>query len=204
MTTDSTKLFEKSAIELTGADMTRRAARAAYKAANIAPGDKRLRVVECHDCFAANELLLYDSLGLASNGKAHEMVRAGDMTYGGKYIINPSGGLESKGHPLGATGLGNVFYLVTQLRGWSGPMQVKDVAPGGETQDPYALMHNLGLGGSCVVGLFKRPAFFKSGGEDGRSRIGYNHGAECKEVTQSDIDKVKSKTAFSAYAAAKL
>jgi len=204
MTTDSPKLYEKSSIELTGADMTRRAAKEAYKRANIQPGDSRLRVVECHDCFAANELLLYDSLGLAEPGKAHEMVRRGDNTYGGKYIVNPSGGLESKGHPLGATGLGNVFYLVTQLRGWAGPMQVKDIVPGESTQDPHALMHNLGLGGSCVVGLFKRPAFYKEGGKDGRSRLGYNHGCECREPTKADVDKVKSKKAFSDFASAKL
>ena len=148
--------------------------------------------------------MLYDSLGLAEPGKAHELVRRGDNTYGGKYIINPSGGLESKGHPLGATGLGNTFYLVTQLRGWAGPMQVKDIAPGESTQDPHALLHNLGLGGSCVVGLFKRPSFYKAEGTDGRSRLGYNHGSECREPTQADVDKVKSKKAFSDFASAKL
>jgi len=128
---------------------------------------------------------------LAAPGKAHELVRKGDSTYGGRFVVNPSGGLESKGHPLGATGLGNVFYLVTQLRGWSGPMQVADAAPGRKDNDggAYAMLHNLGLGtylpslypaelinvaagGSCVVGLFKRPAFFEYGSEreDGRAR----------------------------------
>lgn len=75
------------------------------------------------------QLLLYDSLGLSEPGKAHELVRRKDNTYGGRYLINPSGGLESKGHPLGATGLGNVFYLTMQLRGWAGPMQAPEVAP---------------------------------------------------------------------------
>lgn len=96
-----------------------------------------------------HQLLLYDSLGLAEPGKAHELVRRKDNTYGGRWVINPSGGLESKGHPLGATGLGNAFYLVTQLRGWAGPMQVPEIVPGDKSkiQDPFALLHNLGLGG---------------------------------------------------------
>ncbi|KAK9897152.1 thiolase-like protein [Cystobasidium minutum MCA 4210] len=206
MTTDSPKLFSKSAIELTGADMSRRAAQRAYSAAGITPQDERLRVIECHDCFAPNELLLYDALGLAEPGKAHELVRRKDNTYGGRYLVNPSGGLESKGHPLGATGLGNVFYLAMQLRGWAGPMQAPEVAPNGAVKDPHAMLHNLGLGGSCVVGLFRRPDFYQvsQGGEDGRQRLGYNHGCECREVTQADVDKVKSKKAFSPYAAARL
>jgi len=204
MTTDSPKLYEQSAIELTGADMTRRAAKAVYKAAGVAPDSGKIKVIELHDCFAANELLLYDSLGLAAPGKAHELVRKGDSTYGGRFVVNPSGGLESKGHPLGATGLGNVFYLVTQLRGWSGPMQVAGAAPTKNDSEAYAMLHNLGLGGSCVVGLFKRPSFFEydSSREDGRARLGYNHGCECKEPTRSDIEKVKSRKAYSQYAAA--
>jgi len=206
ITTDSPKLFEKSAIELTGADMTRRAVQEACRQAAITTRDERVKVVECHDCFAANELLLYDALGLAEPGKSHEMVRKKDNTYGGRWVINPSGGLESKGHPLGATGLGNAFYLVTQLRGWAGGMQVPEIVPSSEAKikDPYALLHNLGLGGACVVGLFKRPSFYAPGGKDGRNRLGYNHGAECKEPTQADIDKVKSKKAFSPFAAARL
>lgn len=99
-----------------------------------------------------SQLLLYDSLSLCDPGKAHELVRAGDNTHGGRYLINPSGGLESKGHPLGATGLGNVFYLTMQLRGWAGPMQALEVAPGhpgpDALEDPHAMLHNLGLGKS--------------------------------------------------------
>lgn len=96
LTTDSPRLFEdRSAIELTGADMTRKASAAAYKAAGIGPED--LSVIELHDCFAANELLTYDALGLTAPGRAHDLVDSKDNTYGGKYLINPSGGLESKG-----------------------------------------------------------------------------------------------------------
>ena len=109
-------------IELAGSDMTRRAAKQAYAEAGISPSD--VKVIELHDCFAANELLTYDALGLCEPGKAGQLVDGKDNTYGGKWVVNPSGGLESKGHPLGATGLGMCFYLVTQLRGWAGPMQV--------------------------------------------------------------------------------
>lgn len=128
---------------------------------------------------AANELLVYDALGLTEPGKAHSLVRSKNNTFGGRYVINPSGGLESKGHPLGATGLGMAFYLVNQLRGWAGAMQMEDAAPGfkaKEGKEAYALAHNLGLGGSCVVTILKRPSFFKPGGKDGRDRLGYNHG----------------------------
>lgn len=128
---------------------------------------------------AANELLVYDALGLTEPGKAHSLVRSKDNTFGGRYVINPSGGLESKGHPLGATGLGMAFYLVNQLRGWAGKMQMEDAAPGfkeKEGKEAYALAHNLGLGGSCVVTILKRPSFYKPGGKDGRDRLGYNHG----------------------------
>lgn len=121
--TDSPRLYEEqSMIELAGSDMTRRAAKQAYTEAGISPSD--VKVIELHDCFAANELLTYDALGLCEPGKAGQLVDGKDNTYGGKWVVNPSGGLESKGHPLGATGLGMCFYLVTQLRGWAGPMQV--------------------------------------------------------------------------------
>lgn len=148
--------------------------------------------------------MTYDALGLTPPGKAHELVERKDFTYGGKYVINPSGGLESKGHPLGATGLGMLFYLTEQLRGWAGPMQDERVAPGStldkQGKTAYALAHNLGLGGSCVVTILKRPSFFKAGGEDGRARAGYNPGCECKTITDADVQKVKSRKAFSKFA----
>ncbi|KAH8918430.1 thiolase-like protein [Atractiella rhizophila] len=203
MHTDSPNLYKnKSSMELTGLDMTRKCAEDVYRDAGITPDD--VKVIELHDCFAANELLVYDGLKLTSPGKAHEICRRGDNTYGGKWVINPSGGLESKGHPLGATGLGMTFYLVNQLRGWGGDMQVdacrpEKATPGGK--GPYALLHNLGLGGAAVMAAFVRPSFYKQGGEDGRSRLGYNHGGEYRKVTPEDVAKVRSKTAYSPYAA---
>ncbi|KAK4705856.1 hypothetical protein P7C70_g351, partial [Phenoliferia sp. Uapishka_3] len=200
--TDSVRLFEdRSAVELTGADMTRQAAKEAFRQAGIRPD--QCCVVELHDCFAANELLVYDALGLCEPGKAGEMVDAGDNTYGGKYVINPSGGLESKGHPLGATGIGMAFYIVNQLRGWAGPLQAPEALPGvaeAKGKEAYGLAHNLGLGGACVVTVMKRPSFWKASGEDGRDRVGYNHAAECRRVTREDVEKVRSVKAFSEYA----
>jgi len=201
MTTDSPRLYEdRSPIELAGSDMTRRAATMAYDAAGVKPED--IKVIECHDCFAANELLTYDALGLCKPGQAHEVVERGDFTYGGKWVINPSGGLESKGHPLGATGLAMTFYLVMQLRGWAGKMQVPEIDPAKQgSKEAYAMAHNIGLGGSCVVAIFKRPSWFKAGGQDGRARLGYNHGAEYKPLAEGQVEKVQSRTRHSPYAA---
>ncbi|UPT63283.1 MAG: hypothetical protein M0D54_01560 [Hyphomonadaceae bacterium JAD_PAG50586_4] len=106
-------------------------------------------MVELHDCFTANELLTYEALGLAESGGAERFIWDGDNTYGGKVVTNPSGGLLSKGHPLGATGLAQCAELVWQLRGDAQDRQVE----GART----ALQHNLGLGGACVVSLY-RPA----------------------------------------------
>ncbi|KZW02134.1 thiolase [Exidia glandulosa HHB12029] len=184
--TDEPSAFEtKSAMELVGFSMTRRVADEVFRTAGVSRDD--VGVVELHDCFAANELVTYDALRLCKEGEAHKFVERGDNTYGGKYVVNPSGGLEAKGHPLGATGLGMHFYITTQLRNWAGPMQVPHLS------NKYGLVHNLGLGGACVVSLLKRPDFYKDGGEDGRSRLGYNHAHECRQVTMADLDKVKSK-----------
>ncbi|GAA5851465.1 hypothetical protein JCM5353_002576 [Sporobolomyces roseus] len=206
MATDSTRLFEdRSAIELAGSDMTRMAAKEAFSKAKIGPED--VQVIELHDCFAANELLVYDALGLAPPGKAHTIIEKKDNTYGGKWVINASGGLLAKGHPLGATGLGMAAYLVNQLRGWSGPMQDPRCVPGEmekQGKTAYGLAHNLGLGGSCVITIFKRPDFFEAKGEDGRARLGYNHACECRESTMDDVAKVQSKKAYSKWAEASL
>lgn len=99
MSTDSPDLFSRSAIDLVGYKMSEYAGKEALKEAGITAND--VSVVEVHDCFSANELCVIDALGLSAKGKAHELVRAGGITYGGKYVINPSGGLISKGHPLG-------------------------------------------------------------------------------------------------------
>lgn len=183
MATDSPKAFNDSSIELVGVDMTRRACEAVYKKAGITAKD--VQVVELHDCFSANELVTYDALGLSETGQAHKLVDNNDTTYGGKYVVNPSGGLISKGHPLGATGLAQCAELTWQLRGWAGDRQVPNVK--------YCLQHNVGLGGAVVVGLYKRPEFYKEGGIDGRKRLGYNAAVEVREITEADLRKAQSK-----------
>ena len=113
MATDSPKLYSGSAIEMVGAEMTRTAVGKIWQKTGLTRED--VQVVEMHDCFSANELVCLDALGLADSGKAHELVDRGDITYGGKYVVNPSGGLISKGHPLGATGLAQCAELVMLL-----------------------------------------------------------------------------------------
>ncbi len=145
MTTDTASSFQsKDMRRVVGYDMTAAAAKAVYETAGIGPGD--VDVVELHDCFAHNELITYEGLGLCAEGEAEPFVVDGQNTYGGRYVTNPSGGLLSKGHPLGATGLAQCTELVQQLRGASGARQV----PGAR----LALQHNLGLGGACVVTLY--------------------------------------------------
>jgi acetyl-CoA acetyltransferase len=146
MTTDRASTFEsKDMMRLVGYDMTRDAANQVYAQAGIGPQD--LDVVELHDCFAHNELITYEGLGLCPEGGAAKFIADGDNTYGGKVVTNPSGGLLSKGHPLGATGLAQCYELTQQLRGQAEQRQVA----GART----ALQHNLGLGGACVVTLYQ-------------------------------------------------
>jgi sterol carrier protein 2 len=147
MTTDMPDTFDtRDMMHLVGSTMTRRAAQAVYEAAGVGPSD--IRVVELHDCFAQNEVLSYEALGLCAIGGAAKFIADGDNTYGGKVVTNPSGGLLSKGHPLGATGLAQCYELTHQLRGTADERQVEGVQ--------HALQHNLGLGGACVVTLYAR------------------------------------------------
>lgn len=146
MVTDMPSTFGDSAIKLIGADMTRKAAEAVYEASGLSPED--VDVIELHDCFSANELITYEGLGLCEEGKGGELIDSGDVTYGGKWVVNPSGGLISKGHPLGATGLAQCAELNWQLRGMAEDRQVE----GAEV----ALQHNLGLGGAAVVTLYRK------------------------------------------------
>ncbi|MGB5010886.1 MAG: lipid-transfer protein, partial [Candidatus Dechloromonas phosphoritropha] len=147
MTTDRPGTFDKrSMMALVGDDMTREAVAQVYAQAGIGPED--LDVVELHDCFAQNEVLIYEGLGLCPDGGAEKFIADGDNTYGGRIVTNPSGGLLSKGHPLGATGLAQCVELVEQLRGEAGERQVAGARLG--------LQHNLGLGGACVVTLYQR------------------------------------------------
>jgi acetyl-CoA acyltransferase len=149
MTTDFASTFEEeSCIKLVGYDMSKEAARKAYEEAEVGPED--VQVIELHDCFSANELITYEALGLAEEGHGHELVERRDTTYGGRWVVNPSGGLISKGHPLGATGLAQCSELTWQLRGEAGERQVDGAQ--------VALQHNIGLGGAAVVTIYRPPA----------------------------------------------
>ena len=146
MTTDFPSTFEAHDMRrVVGVDMTREAAREVYRQASVGPED--IQVIELHDCFAHNELLTYEALELCADGGAEKFVVDGDNTYGGRFVTNPSGGLLSKGHPLGATGLAQCAELVEQLRGTADKRQVEGAR--------LALQHNLGLGGACVVTLYE-------------------------------------------------
>jgi sterol carrier protein 2 len=195
MMTDTPALYSKSDMDLVGFEMTAQAAKRAYKEAGVTPKD--VGVCELHDCFSANELILLDGLGFSEPGKAHEMVRRGDITYGGKGpVVNPSGGLISKGHPLGATGLAQCAELTWQLRGWANNRHVPA---------KVALQHNLGLGGCVVITVYKR-----ADGQDNvklsdaeiikQSGVGYNPATEAKYVTAAQGDQVRSKVARNEYA----
>jgi acetyl-CoA acetyltransferase len=133
-------------IRVVGFDITRLAAKLAYEQAGIGPKD--IDVIELHDCFAQNELLTYEGLGLCPEGEAEKLVEDGDNTYGGKWVVNPSGGLLSKGHPLGATGLAQCYELTHQLRGSAADRQVEGAR--------IAVQHNLGLGGAGVVTVYQK------------------------------------------------
>jgi len=146
MTTDGPATFGAGDMrEVVGFSMAKEAGRQVFEAAGIGPED--IDVVELHDCFAQNELITYEALGLCERGDAAKFVADGDNTYGGKYVTNPSGGLLSKGHPLGATGLAQCTELVQHLRGTAEARQVDGAR--------LALQHNLGLGGACVVTLYE-------------------------------------------------
>ncbi len=147
MSTDFPSTFDaRDLMQMVGYDMTAAAAKDAYEQAGVGPED--VDVVELHDCFTANELITYEGLGLTAAGTAERFIWDGDNTYGGKVVTNPSGGLLSKGHPLGATGLAQCYELTHQLRGDVGKRQVEGAN--------VALQHNLGLGGACVVTLYQK------------------------------------------------
>ena len=146
MTTDFASTFDGSAKNIIGYDMNVQAARKVYDQSGLGPQD--FQVIELHDCFSANELLLYEALGLCGEGEAPKLIDAGDTTYGGRWVVNPSGGLISKGHPLGATGIAQCSELTWQLRGTADKRQVAGVTA--------ALQHNIGLGGAAVVTAYQR------------------------------------------------
>ncbi|KAI8164662.1 Non-specific lipid-transfer protein [Colletotrichum sp. SAR 10_70] len=195
LATDAPSLFSRSAIDLMGFEMTQHAVKAALSEAGVTQND--VQVVELHDCFSANEMIVLDSLGLAQPGKAHELVRRGDITYGGKYVVNPSGGLISKGHPLGATGIAQCAELVWHLRGWANNRAVP--------RTKAALQHNLGLGGAVVVTVYKRADGKEAPKVDSATvgkvnKLGYNPAVEAKGFTAQQAASVRSRTKKSDWA----
>ncbi|MES2264651.1 MAG: lipid-transfer protein [Pseudomonadota bacterium] len=149
LTTDTPASFDfeqPSMLNWVGTHMTRAAVAQVYEKAGVGPED--IDVCELHDCFAQNEVICYESLGFCPEGGAEKFVMDGDNTYGGKVVVNSSGGLLSKGHPLGATGLAQCYELTHQIRGSAGERQVDGAK--------LALQHNLGLGGACVITLYGR------------------------------------------------
>ncbi|KAF7712657.1 Uncharacterized protein PECH_002787 [Penicillium ucsense] len=188
--TDGPEVYSGSAIDLVGFQMSRDAARLALQEAGVCIQD--IKVCELHDCFSTNELLLLDALEFSKPGKAHEMVRRGDITYEGQGpVVNPSGGLISKGHPLGATGIAQCAELTWQLRGWANNRLVPGV--------DVALQHNLGLGGAVVVTIYKRADGQVSNPVSDEevkhvSGLGYNPAVEAHYIRPQDGERVRSKS----------
>ena len=147
MTTDTAEAFDtRTCVDVVGRPMTRAAAEQVYAVSGLGPDD--LDVIELHDCFSINELITYEALGLCPEGKGGHLVADGATTYGGRWVVNPSGGLISKGHPLGATGLAQCAEISWHLRGLAGPRQVEGARIG--------LSHNIGLGGAAVVTMYRK------------------------------------------------
>ncbi|KAJ5704746.1 hypothetical protein N7536_000435 [Penicillium majusculum] len=195
LATDTDTVYSKSSIDLMGFGMSRQACRTAVAEAGV--NVKDIKVCELHDCFSANEMITIDALDLCEPGQAHEMVRRGDITYGGKMVINPSGGLISKGHPLGATGIAQCAELVWHLRGWANNRLIDGTSA--------ALQHNLGLGGAVVVTVYKRTdgkvAVAVPSDVVGKiNGLGYNPAVEAKGFTAEQAKSVVSKTQSSRYA----
>jgi len=146
MATDRFEDFARGNIGMIGMGMTERASKSVYEQAGLGPRD--VQVIELHDCFSSNELITYEGLGLCKEGEGEKLVEEDACTYGGRWVVNPSGGLLSKGHPLGATGIGQCAELTWQLRGRADKRQVEGAK--------VALQHNLGLGGAGIVAMYAR------------------------------------------------
>jgi sterol carrier protein 2 len=185
MATDSEKLYAGDPLELLGTEMTRRAAKEAFEMANINP--KQIDVMELHDCFTPNQMVMMGAMGLVPEGKEYELIRRGDNTYGGRHLINPSGGLIGRGHPLGATGIAQCAELCWQLRGWATTRQNNKPAK-------IAVAHNMGLGGATIVTVLKpRPGAIPGiKAQDGVERLGYNPAIECRDITFDMLKQVRS------------
>jgi sterol carrier protein 2 len=186
--TDAPSAFDGSAAELVGASLARSAVKEALRQANATIAD--IKVVELHDCFSAAEMIALDGLGLSEPCKAHELVRNKDITYGGRFVVNPSGGLLSKGHPLGATGLAQCAELVWHLRGWAINRLVPDI--------DIALAHNAGLGSAGFVTIYKRADGQKNRPVESEevakiTGLGYNPAVHAKGFSKEQADSVRSK-----------
>ncbi|KAF2806814.1 thiolase [Mytilinidion resinicola] len=182
LATESPKLFSQSAIDLLGYEMGKYAGKVAMKEAGVTPKD--IDVVEFHDCFSTNEMVAIDALGFTPLGKAHELVRKGDITYGGEVVINPSGGLILK-------------ELLWQLRGWANNRLVENAK--------VSLQHNLGLGGAIVVTVYiradRKPNRMVDSNTVGKkNKQGYNPAVQRKGFTVAQAESVRSKTRASAWA----
>ncbi|CAG0881826.1 unnamed protein product [Cyprideis torosa] len=187
MSTDKESTFkDKSMMKMVGYDMTKDAVDRLYQETGIHP--REAQVVELHDCFSANELITYEALGLCAEGEAKKLIDSGNNTYGGTYVINPSGGLISKGHPLGATGLAQCAELVWQLRGEAGKRQV----PGAH----LALQHNIGLGGAVIVALYRRMGKGDGSQSAFKSEVIFNEIQNALQEDPSLVKKVKGTFLF--------
>ena len=191
LVTDLPSAYDGSAINAVGHGMTKRAALGALKESGNSISD--VKVIELHDCFSSSELVSIDALGLTLPGKAHEYVRRGDLTFGSRAaVINPSGGLTSKGHPLGATGIAQCAELVWHLRGWANNRYIS-LGP-----TDVALQHNVGLGGAGVVTILRRadglPNRKKSDQEIAQiSGVGYNPAVEARGFTAKQAESIMAR-----------
>ena len=190
LTTDSAALYNGSAMSLVGYEMVKHTASEALAEAGMKVED--IKVAEVHDCFSTNEILAIDEIGFSAQGKAHEYVRDGQTTFGSrKAVINPSGGLISKGHPLGATGIAQCAELVWQLRGWANNRLVP------VKQGQAALQQNAGLGGACVVTILQRAdgknnALLTDNEITSTPGLGYNLAVEARGITSKHAESVRS------------
>ncbi|MGH8446916.1 MAG: thiolase C-terminal domain-containing protein [Solimonas sp.] len=147
LATDTAESFSGGSMcDVVGARISRRAAARAFEQAAVGPQD--IDVVELHDCFTPNEIVCYEALGLVAEGESEKFILDGQNTYGGRVVVNPSGGLLSKGHPIGATGIAQMCELTWQLRGDAGKRQVEGAR--------VAMQHNVGLGGASVVTILRK------------------------------------------------
>lgn len=175
-------------VDLVSWDMTRFATERAFRQAGITIDD--VTMVELHDCFSPNAMIILDAMGFVPRGKIHELVREGGITYGGRVVVNPSGGLNSRGHPLGATGLAQCCELIWQLRGWANNRLVED--------STCAVQHNLGLGGAVVATVYRRADGLPCKAVPdsivaNKTGLGYNPATKLQGYTAMQAESVRSK-----------